>query len=158
VFSRRKKEQHDAKTSPAPAAAPASASKSPDLSTFGHGMQITGNVVCPGTLQIFGRITGDLRVSHLVICEGARVEGKITAQQTVIKGMFSGTIHCNTVKLEKTAVVEGEIFNKALTVEQGAQFEGVARRLETEVEAPSAEPDKEPAPVLTLATSTEAAE
>jgi cytoskeletal protein CcmA (bactofilin family) len=156
VFSRRKKEQ-DTKTSPA-VAAPAPASKSPDLSTFGQGMQITGNVVCPGALQIFGRITGEIHAAQLTVCEGARVEGKVTAQETVIQGVFSGTIHCNSVKLEKTAVVEGEIFNKALSVEQGAQFEGVARRLESPVQAPSAEPDRERTPVLMLATSTEAAE
>jgi cytoskeletal protein CcmA (bactofilin family) len=155
VFSR-PKDENDMKTSRP--AMPASASKSVDgLSTFGHGMQITGNVVCPGALQIFGRITGEIHAAHLTVGEGARVEGKITAQETVIQGAFNGTIHGNFVKLEKTAMVEGEIFNKSLTIEQGAQFEGVARRLAEEVEAPSAEQDA--APVLTLATSAgEAAE
>jgi len=38
-----------------------------------------------------------------------------------------------------TAVVDGEILNKSLTIEQNAQFEGVARRLDKPVEAPSDE-------------------
>ena len=133
---------------------PAVTGKSPEiLSTFGHGMLVTGNIVCTGGLQIFGRVTGEIHAAHLVICEGARVEGKITAQEVVIQGTFTGNIQANAVKLQATALVEGEIFNKSLTIEQNAQFEGVARRLERPVEAPSAEQAKGPAaPVLTLAT------
>jgi cytoskeletal protein CcmA (bactofilin family) len=116
------------------------ASASPEiLSTFGTGMLITGNVVCPGALQIFGRVNGEILASHLIICEGAKVEGKIVAQETVIQGAFNGTIHANSVKLQGTATVDGEIFNKSLMIEPNAQFEGVSRRLDRAVEAPAAE-------------------
>jgi len=117
----------------------APAPKQPDMvSTLGQGMLITGNIVCAGSVQIYGRVTGDIHASQLTICEGAKVEGKVVAPDTVIKGTFNGTIHSNSVKLQSTAVVDGEIFNKALTIEQNAQFEGVARRLETPVAAPTA--------------------
>ena len=109
------------------------------LSTFGPGMVITGNIVCAGALQIFGRITGEIHASQLTICEGAKVEGKIVAQDTVVQGEFKGTIHGNTVKLQGTAVVDGEIYNRSLTIEQNAQFEGVARRLDRPVDAPTTE-------------------
>jgi cytoskeletal protein CcmA (bactofilin family) len=116
----------------------AAASKSPDVvSTLGQGMLITGNIVCAGSVQIFGRVVGDIHAAQLVICEGAKVEGKIVAPETVIKGTFNGTVHSNIVKLQSTALVDGEIFNKSLTIEQNAQFEGVARRLDTPVSAPS---------------------
>jgi cytoskeletal protein CcmA (bactofilin family) len=114
------------------------ASASPEiLSTFGVGMQITGNVVCPGVLQIFGRFSGEILASHLIICEGAKVEGKIVAQDTVIQGAFNGTIHANNVKLQGTAAVGGEIFNKSLMIEPNVRFEGVSRRLDRAVEAPA---------------------
>jgi cytoskeletal protein CcmA (bactofilin family) len=109
------------------------------LSTFGTGMTITGNIVCPGALQIFGRVTGEIQASHLMICEGAKVEGKIIAQETVIQGSFNGTIHGNSVKLQGKATVDGEIFNKSLTIEPNVQFEGVSRRLDRTVEAPAAD-------------------
>lgn len=121
-------------------AAPVMQAKTADvLSTFGPGMVITGNIVCAGGLQIFGRVSGEIHTAQLVICEGAKVEGKIVAQDTVIQGEFKGTIHGNTVKLQGTAVVDGEIYNRALTIEQNAQFEGVARRLDRPVDAPSAD-------------------
>ena len=44
----------------------ATPAKSPDLlSTFGPGMMIIGNVVCTGTLQVLGRVTGDIHAAHL---------------------------------------------------------------------------------------------
>jgi len=112
--------------------------KAPEMvSTLGQGMLITGNIVCAGSVQIYGRVVGDIHASQLVICEGAKVEGKVIAPETVIKGTFNGTVHSNIVKLQSTATVDGEIFNKSLTIEQNAQFEGVARRLDTPVSAPS---------------------
>jgi cytoskeletal protein CcmA (bactofilin family) len=108
------------------------------VSTLGPGMLVTGNILCTGAVQIYGRVIGDIHVSRLVICEGAHVEGKVVAQEAVIDGTFKGTIHGNSVKLQATAMVEGEIYNKSLTIEQNAQFEGVARRLDKAVDMPSA--------------------
>ena len=124
---------------------PIVARPSDDISTLASGMQVTGNIVCTGTLQIFGRVTGDIHAAHLAIRDGARVEGKVIAPDAVIEGSFSGTIHGNSVKLQKTAQVDGEIFNKSLAIEENARFEGVSRRLERAVEGPSAKPvEREP--------------
>ncbi len=116
-------------------AAPVKAS--PEIvSTFGTGMLITGNIVCPGALQIYGRVNGEIQASHLTVCEGAKVEGKIIAQEAIVHGIFNGTIHANSVKLQGAAKVDGEIFNKSLTIDPNVQFEGVSRRLERPVDAP----------------------
>ena len=56
----------------------------------------------------------------------------------MIEGAFTGTINANAVKLQKTAVVDGEIYNKSLAIEENARFEGVSRRLERPVEPPTA--------------------
>lgn len=118
----------------------AAASKTDSVSTLGASMQIQGNVICAGTVQVHGKITGDIHVTGLAICDGATVEGKILAQDTVIQGKFNGTIHSNTVKLTRTAVVDGEIYSKSLMIEQDAQFEGVSRKLDKVVEAPGMKP------------------
>lgn len=109
-----------------------------EVSTIGSGMQVTGNIICAGALQIYGTVTGDIHAAHLSICEGARVEGKVLAPDAVIEGAFTGTIHGNNIRLQKTAVVEGEIHNKSLAIEEAARFEGVSRRLERAVEGPGA--------------------
>jgi cytoskeletal protein CcmA (bactofilin family) len=116
---------------------PAPAGKPEIVSTLGHGMIVTGNIVCTGTMHVFGKVTGDIHAAQLVICEGAKVEGKIIAPELVVQGEFKGTISGNNVKLQASAVVDGEIFNKSLMIEQNALFEGVARRLDKPVAAPS---------------------
>lgn len=115
-------------------------SGNPDtVSALGRGMLVTGNIVCAGSVQIFGRVIGDIYAANLIIGEGAHVEGNVTAQETVVHGTFKGTIHSNSVKLQSTAVVDGEILKNSLTIEPNAQFEGMSRRLDKPIEAPTAD-------------------
>lgn len=107
------------------------------VSTLGPGLLITGNVVSTGSVQIHGRVIGDIHAARLQISNGAYVEGKVMAQEAVVEGEFKGTIHGNVVKLSATAVVEGEIYKQSLVIEENAQFEGVSRRLPTPIEAPT---------------------
>jgi cytoskeletal protein CcmA (bactofilin family) len=120
------------------------------VSALGRGMLVSGNIVCAGSMQVLGRVVGDIHAANLVIGEGAHVEGNVVALETVIHGYFKGTIHANSVKLQSTAVVDGEILSKSLTIEQSAQFEGLARRLEKPVEAPTAEQAKGERPASAL--------
>ena len=107
------------------------------VSVLGQGMLVKGNIVCAGTVQIHGRVVGDIHAGQLVICDGAKVEGKVVAPETTVQGHFKGTISANNVKLQSTATVDGEIFSKSLTIEQNASFEGVARKLDKPVASPS---------------------
>jgi cytoskeletal protein CcmA (bactofilin family) len=69
-----------------------------------------------------------------VIAEGARVEDDDVAEELTIGGHIKGTIHANRVKLNNTAVVEGDIFHKTLAIEENAQFEGMSRRQENVID------------------------
>ncbi len=118
-------------------AAPLRTAQPEIVSTLGAGLLITGNIVSTGGVQVFGRVVGDIHAAHLVVGKGANVEGNVRAQDVVIDGAFKGTIHGNVVKLQSTAAVEGEVYNRSLAIDQNANFEGVARRLSQPVEAPS---------------------
>ena len=114
---------------------PATAKASTDsVSTLGPGIVITGNIICEGSTQIFGRVTGDIQAGQIVIGDGARVEGNLTALEVAIHGAFKGTIHGNNVRLKGAATVEGEIFSKSLAVEENVQFEGMSRKLDKPIE------------------------
>jgi hypothetical protein len=54
-----------------------------------------------------------------------------------IGGRVKGTIHANRVKLNSTAVVEGDIYHRSLAIEENAQFEGMSRRQENVIGTPS---------------------
>ncbi len=124
---------------PAPEVKPAAPPRTAEreiVSTLGAGLLITGDIVSTGGVQVFGRVVGDIHAAHLVVGKGANIEGNVRAQDVIIDGTFKGTIHGNVVKLQSTAMVEGEVYNRSLAIDQNANFEGVARRLSQPVEAP----------------------
>jgi cytoskeletal protein CcmA (bactofilin family) len=104
------------------------------VSKFGAGTLITGNIVCDGTAEIFGRVLGDIQAAQITVGDGAQVEGNITANDVAICGTFNGTVRAQNVKLKGNAKVDGEIFSKSLTVEENVQFEGMSRRLDKAIE------------------------
>ena len=120
------------------------------VSTLGPGMLITGNIMCDGSAHIFGRVTGDIQAKEVVVGEGARVEGNITAHDVGIHGSFKGTIRGNNVRLKGAASVDGEIFSKSLTVEENVLFEGLSRRLDKPVELPTIDEAAGEKPALAL--------
>jgi cytoskeletal protein CcmA (bactofilin family) len=102
-------------------------SNSTDISYIGPGMTVVGKISSEGTLNVFGRVEGELHASIVRISNGARVEGAIAAQDLTIGGRFKGTIQANRVTLTSSAVVEGEIHHRSLAIEENAWFAGVSR-------------------------------
>jgi cytoskeletal protein CcmA (bactofilin family) len=102
-------------------------SDSTDISCIGPGMTVVGKISSEGTLNVFGRVEGELHASIVRISDGAEVEGTVAAQNLTIGGRFKGTIQANRVTLTSSAVVEGEILHRSLAIEENAWFAGVSR-------------------------------
>lgn len=107
------------------------------ISTLGPGMAIVGKIDCQGTLQIFGRIEGELRATNVLIGNGAEFEGNVIAQGVTIDGRLRGSIHATRVSLQSNAVVDGDIFHRVLSIDGNAQFEGSSRRVENPTDSPT---------------------
>jgi cytoskeletal protein CcmA (bactofilin family) len=114
----------------------------PTRSVIDAWLQITGNLQSEGEVQVDGQIHGDIRCAHLTVGRDARVAGNITAEEVVVRGKVTGLIRAIRVILQDTAQVDSEIVHKKLSIEEGATFEGVARRSEDPLsaETPSANP------------------
>lgn len=119
----------------------AQSSAAPDsretVSSISSGMTIVGKISGEGTVNIFGRVEGELHASTVLVAPGAQVEGDLVAEELTIGGQVKGTIRANRVKLNSTAVVEGDIFHRSLTIEENARFEGSSRREEKAIEKAS---------------------
>jgi cytoskeletal protein CcmA (bactofilin family) len=111
----------------------AARAESTPVSCIGAGMSIVGNVACSGPAQVFGRIEGELRASELVIGEGAQIQGSIIAQEVTVSGTVKGTIRAVRVILQG-GNVEGDIFNRSLSIDETSVFEGASRRDENPTE------------------------
>jgi cytoskeletal protein CcmA (bactofilin family) len=107
-----------------------------DISSISSGMTVIGKISGEGTVNIFGRVEGELRASTILISEGAEVEGDLVAEDLTVGGRFKGTIHANRVKLNSSASVEGDIFHRSLSIEENARFEGSSRRDDAVLDTP----------------------
>jgi hypothetical protein len=101
--------------------------------------QIDARAFNPAFPAIFPRFVQHAiwRYCAQLIAEGAQVEGDVVAEELTISGHVEGTIRANRVKLNSTAVVDGDIFHRSLAIEENAQFEGASRRLEDVIETSS---------------------
>jgi cytoskeletal protein CcmA (bactofilin family) len=106
------------------------------VSTISRGMTVAGKIVGGGSVHVLGQVEGELRALTVLIAEGAKVEGDVVAEELIIGGMVKGTIHANRVKLNSTAVVEGDMFHRSLSIEENARFEGSSKREDNAVDVP----------------------
>lgn len=89
-------------------------------------LNINGNLQSEGDVRVDGHICGDIRCAHLVVGREATVVGHIIAEEAVVRGRVKGTIRANRVILQDTACVESDIFHKVLSVDEGAEFDGLS--------------------------------
>lgn len=99
-------------------------------SIIGPELQITGNLVSRGEVQIEGEIHGDIHGSHVMVGERAQITGGIVADEVVVRGHVMGSVRGKRVLLQSTSRVEGDVYHLTLAIEQGAYFEGKSRRTE----------------------------
>ena len=99
-------------------------------SVIGSDLIIIGNLESKGEVAVEGQIQGDIHCAMLLVGENAQVTGGIMAEEVVVRGKVMGSIRGNKVTLQSSAHVEGDVFHKALAIEQGAFFEGKSRRSE----------------------------
>jgi len=112
----------------APGARPGGDRVAPSI--IGEDLAITGNVISKGEVQVDGQIQGDVHCASLIVGEKAEITGGIVAEDVVVRGRVMGSIRGVRVTMQASSHVEGDVFHKALAIEQGAFFEGKSRRAE----------------------------
>jgi cytoskeletal protein CcmA (bactofilin family) len=114
------------------------------ISTIGEDLTITGDVTSKGELHVNGRIQGDVHCVALVLGENAQLEGSVVAEQVMVRGRLIGSIRGLTVTLEASSYVEGNVFHKSLSIEQGTHFEGESHPSEDPLSASPEVPTVDP--------------
>jgi hypothetical protein len=71
----------------------------------------------------YGLVEGEVNASNALIANGARIQGDIVAEELTVAGRVKGDIYALRVKLQATAVVEGDIFHRS-PMDEHARFEG----------------------------------
>lgn len=112
----------------------------------GRNTVIHGDVEFGGGLHVEGRIVGDIRAATdpaavLIVAEGGMVEGHVAVPHLLLNGEVHGDVHVGEhVELGETARLAGNLYYAVLQMAEGAQIDGLLKRvdhpLEGELEGP----------------------
>ncbi len=105
----------------------ASVKKSPP-SVISSDMNILGNIISDGFLDIDGRIEGNVKCHSTTIREHGVVKGDVVAEHIHIYGEVEGLVKATTVSLYASARVTGVIMHESLSIEDGAFVDGKFKR------------------------------
>lgn len=89
-------------------------------------IEITGSIKCASTIQIDGKLKGDLTSSgDATIGANAVINGNVASESAVLKGQVNGNVSAkDRIQLTATAKLTGDIRAKRLSVEDGATLIG----------------------------------
>jgi len=107
---------------------PANTAKGRVPSVISADMQVLGNVVCEGMIDLDGKIDGNVRCHSISVRANGRVRGDITGEVVHVYGSVEGLIKAKSVTLYQSARVQGTIMYESLTIEDGAFVDGKFKR------------------------------
>ncbi|MEM9878486.1 MAG: polymer-forming cytoskeletal protein [Pseudomonadota bacterium] len=93
-------------------------------SIIGSDVEIIGNVMTNGEIQLDGAVEGDVRAASVTMGENGTMHGTLTADRVIVRGRVDGSINGRIVELHKTARVTGDVKHNTLSIEAGAQVDG----------------------------------
>ena len=105
-------------------------------SIIGQGTTVRGNIRGPGSVEIRGRVEGDVEVDgDVAIGENGGVNGNISGAQILVAGQVAGDLRgTEAVLLERGARVAGDLVAPRIGIAEGALVRGAVK---TEGDAPA---------------------
>jgi len=91
-------------------------------------MNILGNLISEGTVDINGRIEGNVRAKQIMVRKDGTVNGDLHADEIQVLGHVRGLVRAKDVHLYASAKVEGSIMHEVLSMEEGAFVDGKFKR------------------------------
>ena len=114
-----------------------------ELSVLGKSVVFKGEFEADEDLLIDGRVEGKIthRAEHLTIGPHGNVKADIMAQRVLVQGRVVGNIHAtDTIVIEPSAHVAGNLFAPRVGLKEGAEFDGRIQMTRNAAEASKVQP------------------
>jgi cytoskeletal protein CcmA (bactofilin family) len=106
------------------------------MSFLGGEVVVHGNIQGGGDLHIDAEINGDVSGKMIIIGANGRVRGNVMAERATVAGAVEGTISAETLVIEKTARIQGDLSYANVSIDTGALVEGRLTQRGAPVAAP----------------------
>ena len=87
-------------------------SVSSNVSHIGEGLQVEGDLICKGTIEISGIMNGNIKAYNIKLLETGSIIGSVKADIFEVFGYVEGETEAGDVKIGKTATIKGDVFFK----------------------------------------------
>ena len=92
-------------------------------SVIGVEMQINGNIKCSGNLVLKGKVRGNIECDHINIASEGDLKGNIKSLNSTIGGNFIGDVFADSLAIESTASIKGNLYYNNLKAQPGAKLD-----------------------------------
>jgi cytoskeletal protein CcmA (bactofilin family) len=89
---------------------------------------VNGNINSAGTIEIEGIVYGEINAKILIIRESGFFQGTVIAEEIYIQGKIEGSIVVNKISISQTAILNGNISYKVMSVQDGASIDAVFKK------------------------------
>lgn len=105
-------------------------SSSDGTSLIGEGLNIEGDMVCKGSIEVAGIMNGNIKSVNLKVLETGSIIGSVAAGKFEVFGFIEGEIYADDIVIGKTATIKGDVFFKEnLKIDEGADVDGYIKRV-----------------------------
>lgn len=94
------------------------------LSFIGDDSVVRGDVATDSQLHVDGRVEGNVRCGALIQGANGVIAGNVVAGQARIAGLVEGRVEAQTLIVEASARIRGDISYDSLSIAPGARVEG----------------------------------
>lgn len=97
------------------------------ISRIAKSTRVTADIQSKTDIHISGTVDGNIKTDRkLILSESGRITGSVVAKNVILSGKFTGELRAlKSIYLHKTAVVDGFLFSKAITVDENANLIGI---------------------------------
>ena len=85
-------------------------------------VSIEGDLVEKDKIILDAKISGDIKANEIETYSNSNVKGNINSKNASIGGKHRGNINSDSIKIKKTAEIEGVLNQKTLSIQEGAQL------------------------------------
>lgn len=107
---------------------PTASNKKTPPSLIAADVNLLGNIISDGVIDVDGRIEGDVKCVSVTVRANGKVKGDIIADLLHVFGEVKGVIRAKKVFLHSGCRVVGIVMHESLTMEDGAYLDGRCKR------------------------------
>jgi len=104
---------------------PTLASRTPRKpSIISEGFEFVGTITSEGTLNIAGIVKGSITAKSVLIDVEGRVEGELTTDMLMVKGVVVGDVKCQELNVGPRAFMDGTVAYQNIHIQRGGKVAG----------------------------------